>query len=720
MAKSFDTEQMAATANAITEQLGETVFSEPIDGGAVAPESELVAARAVLTDIVTRAAADVGVLHDGPVVAALLMLKKHASGEYESLIAKLRAVKGVRLRALEGKIKGAESNLRLVGQGESDIKTLADYFPHDSPLPELTIPAGYWFTDGSTLRLRAQQSPELIAHGAIAVTGRTEDIDGDGKGVRLSWSRGRGWSHRIVNRDVMAEARQLTALAGNDFPVTSVNAKEQVVFLAQLEADNYHRLPVKKTASRFGWMGKKGEEGFLLGGQFITPEGESIQTAIDENADQWDTAGVVFRGNSVGESQIAEGYRPHGNYGDWINAVVKASAYPVVMSTIYASLSSAMLHILDCKNFVYSIDGDTSYGKTSAATAGASVWGSPDVNAPGAAMTTWGTTLYAIERRAAVLRGLPVMLDDTKLAPKVRGEQEIIPKVIYMIASGRAAAKGMPGGLRAETLLETVLITTGEMPAVDFSNDGGTRLRVLEITAKPFGGKSDEIEKVVNHLNREFSANYGHAGPRFVKYLIQNRDKWNKWIDAYRAKIELLIARAADAGIGTGKAGRLAAYVALISQTAEIAHKALELPYTFYDPIETLWLDIARQAEDPLNADRAFDLVISWCNSHQNRFIGREMDDRTAPPSGWAGKWQRQSDEIFIYPHLVDDLLKAKGYPSADAVLRQWKEGGKLRCGTDQLRYTVQVRIRRGESAERVYALKHPNESETQLADDED
>ncbi len=87
----------------------------------------------------------------------------------------------------------------------------------------------------------------------------------------------------------------------------------------------------------------------------------------------------------------------------------------------------------------------------------------------------------------------------------------------------------------------------------------------------------------------------------------------------------------------------MAAYAAAIAQTAEIAHKALALPFTFSQPLAGLWEDIAKQAEDPLNAEKAFRLVMSWCNSHQNRFIGREMDDRTAPSSGWDGKWQRQS-----------------------------------------------------------------------------
>lgn len=720
MAKKPDLEKIVSNLAAIEGAAGYSDDFREItpDFGAAVPEAEIAAARAVLADIVERASKDVAILHESPIVAALLMLKKHASGEYESLVAKLRGVKGVRLRALEGKIRGAESNLRLVGQNDDEVKTLAHYFPVGSPLPELVIPNGYWFTNDATLRFRPQQSPELIAHGAIIVTGRTEDIDGDGHGVRLSWSRGQGWRHKLVNADVIADARALTALSGSDFPVTSVDSKNQVKFLAQVKADNYHRLPVKRTASRFGWMGEKGKECFLIGNQFITAEGDIVEAAIDERADKWDTAGVVFRGNSIGENQIAEGYRPHGNYGDWVNAVVKASAYPVVMATIYASLATPMLQALGCRNFVVSLDGDTSIGKTSAASAGASCWASPEVDSPGAGMTTWGTTRFAVERRCGVLRGLPLILDETKLAPRERGDQKLIPDVIYMVGTGRATSKGQPGGLRAENLFQTILITTGEIPVVDFSMDGGTRNRVLEITAAPFGGKSDKIEVEVNYLNRAFAANYGHAGPKFVQYLIRNRDRWNKWIDSYRSKIELYVAKATDAGFGTGKAGRLAAYAALISQTAEIAHRALELPYRFYDPLETLWIDLARQANDPLNAEKAFEAVISWCNSHQSRFIGREIDDRNAPSAGWAGKWHRQSDEIFIYPHLVEDLLKSKGFPAAEPILKQWREGGKMRTGKDQLRYTVQVRIRQGESSERVYAIHHPNESETQFDDE--
>jgi len=710
--KNLTPEQMADDVATIREQFEGTVFSEPVNPnlGAVAPEADLVAARAVLADIVERARVDVAVLHESPIIAALLMLKKHSSGEYESLIVKLRAVKGVRLRSLEGKIRGAESNLRLANQNESDIKTLGDYFPNGSPLPELAIPNGYWFTDEATLKFRVQQSPEVVAHGAIVVTGRTEDIDGDGRGVRFSWSRGKGWAHKIVNRDVMAEARQLIALAANDFPVTSVNAKEQVEFLAKVEADNYHRLPVKKTASRFGWMGKKGEEGFLIGSQFIMPDGEIVKTAIDERSDQWDMAGVVFRGNSVGENQIAEGWRAEGNFGDWVNAVVKASAYPVVMATLYASLATPLLDILGCKNFIFSIGNDTSTGKSSAAACGASAWGNPDINAPGAAMVTWGARIFAIEKRAAVLKGLPLFLDETKLAPRERGEQKVIPDTLYMVGTGRAASKGQPGGLRAETLIRTILISTGEMPVVDASNDGGTRNRVLEISALPFGAKSDAIEKEVNHLNREFAANYGHAGPRFVQYLIRNRSKWNKWIDDYRAKIELYIAKAADARIGSGKAGRLAAYAALIAQTAELAHKALELPYKFYQPLDDMWADIARQAEDPLNAEKAYRHVISWCTSNQNRFFGRQLDERVAPAAGWAGRWSYGDTEIRIIPHILEKLLTDAGYPSKDAIFRQWVDRGWLQSDGSRFQKVARVLPGKLEGASRIYSIIAPDE----------
>lgn len=716
MKKPTDLDNESALA-AIREAVGEYDSAPEAPAmGAASHDAEVEAALAVLDGIVDRARADIGVLHDKPILAALYILQQYSSRHYESLIAKLRGIKNMRLRPLEAKIKGVGSNLHEIRPGESDVKTLADYFPNGSPLPDLEIPNGYWYTNDGTYLFRPQQSPETVAHGAIAVTGRTEDIDGGSYGVRLSWCRGRQWSHRLIDRTVMAEARMLTALAGYDFPVNSGNAKYQVKFLADLESQNYHRLPVKKTATRFGWMGDKGKECFLIGNQFINSDGEISITSIDERAEQWDTDGVVFRGNSIGENQIAEGYQPTGNYGDWVNAVFTASAYPVVMATIYASLTAPMLSILGCKNFIFSIDGDTSYGKTSAAGAGASVWGNPDISSPGAAMVTWGTTLYAIERRAAALRGLPVVLDDTKLAPKVRGEQEIIPKVIYMVASGRAAAKGQPNGLRSETLLETVMITTGEMPAVNFSLDGGTRNRVIEIEAAPFGGKSDKIEKVVNHLNRQFAANYGHAGPRFVQYLIKNRDQWARWRDEYRAKTEAYIAKAADLGITSGRAGRLAAYVAAIAQTAEIAHKALELPYRFYQPLDGLWADIAAQSNDPLSAEQAFKDVMSWCDQNKGRFIGWENDK--APAGGWAGKWHPGSDEIFIYPPIVEDLLRHKGFPAATPILKQWRDSGCMRCGKDQLRYTVQIHIVRGGSTERVYALKRPSEPETQLDDE--
>lgn len=653
----------------------------------------LAAARATVMTLNTRISEEPAQAFADDVIAALSLLKEQARIEYEDAIKVLKAIKGVRTVQVESlinaTIKEKKTKLRLVGNDEEARKLACDYLPN-APIRDLIIPPGYKLLPDQTIAA-GFIGQEVIAHGALLITGRTKDVDGESEGVRMSWSRGNGWRHKIVDRGVIANKRELVGLANAGFPVTTGNSEAQVEYFAKLEAENFTELPVARTTTHLGEQGPNGAAGFLIGSEFIKPDGESVEVELRADSMAWADGMITFRGTGPGDDQIVAGYHREGSLDAWIEAIQDIRTFPRVLSTVYAAFVPPVLRILGCPNFIIDLCSRTSLGKTTTQRAAGSVWGDPDERKPASVVKSWNNTGVYVERSSAIASGLPLILDDTKQMKKA----EEIAKVIYSVAEGRGRGRGSIGGLQATKTWYTVLISSGEQPITSFTNDGGTRMRVLEIEGAPFGGETPETAKIVQSIDLSVKANFGHAGPEFVKWLILNRDQQSEWKKEFQARIKTFTESA-----GT-KAGRLAIYAAAIAQTASLVHTALELPWSFEDPIKQLWKEISGEADDPVGAKRALRLLLSWAWANEFRFIGREQENirgvPTAPAAGWIGRWDRGEDYEFIafYPHVVKDFLQKHDF-HPEGILSEWRESKWLEVekGCEQKRFTKKFRIR--------------------------
>jgi uncharacterized protein (DUF927 family) len=289
------------------------------------------------------------------------------------------------------------------------------------------------------------------------------------------------------------------------------------------------------------------------------------------------------------------------------------------------------------------------------------------------------------------LNGIPLILDDTKRAKN----PQIIAETLYLVASGRGRVRGSLKGLQMSKTWHTVLISSGEQPVTSFTNDGGTRMRTLEIEGAPFGRQDAETGKIVELFNLTIMSNYGHAGRRFVSWLAENLDQRDEWKQEIGRRAEEYVRQAASE-----RAGRLALYAATIAQAASLAHASLDLPWAFEDPIQKLWAEISGEAEDAVGARRALRYLLSWAWANEQRFIGREQENSRgvpiAPAAGWIGRWDREEDFEFIgfYPHHVEDLLRAQKF-NPEAVMAEWRERGWLKVKDDgQRRFTCEHRLR--------------------------
>lgn len=670
----------------------ETEFLESLE--AEMPVSEPLAdARRVVAGIAVRVQADKKAAFAPDVIAALRLLKEQDRGEYVQAIETLKAC-GVSVQEVKSEVSKS-AKLRVVAEGETMRRLACDYLPN-APISDLVIPGEYRISEdgsgGYELLHTSLFGSEVVAHCAPFITGRTEDIETRDCGIRVSWSRGNGFSHHVFNRGDLFNARKIVEFAGIGYPVTSNNGKLQVDYFAEMEAANLMQLPKIKTTSHLGWQGRD-RESFLIGRELIRGNGESVETQIDLNSMDWPADGICFRSNSSGHDQILAGFRREGSLESWTEILAVAANYPRVLLGVYASLASVCLPIFDCPSFIVDFCSRTSQGKTTLQRLAASAWGDPNENKTTSALLTWNQTKVSVERRLAVLKHLPLLLDDTKKAADVRQ----IPAIIYSHSGGQGKGRGSLTGVQAMLTWHNVLISSGEQPLTSYSNDGGAVMRVLEIEGAPFGRQDIETGEIVKKINSGACQNFGHAGAEFIRWLVRNREHWDAWKSEYQRRSADYLERAASE-----KAGRLADYAAAIAQAAILFHTALDLPFPYADPLETLWAEISGEADDPLGAKRALRYVLSWAASNEHRFFGRELDVRTAPNGGWLGRWDQGDDEpIAIYPHQVEDVIRSQKF-NPEAIFGEWRERGWLDVKAEDKRFTKQIRVNRTERARMI------------------
>jgi putative DNA primase/helicase len=642
-------------------------------------EQELAAAKATIkqlfqSDVIT----DVQVFVP-EILQALACIEAQDYAAYALIKSTLKRAK-ILMRDLSKAMQPYQPRLHVLHPDDPPpIRTARDFLP-DAPLPDLIIPIPYALdarsTDYVVVDANGLPHAQAIAYAPLLITGRLQHIDDLGQWLRLEWKRGPTWYTQDIDRGVALNATKLVELASQGLPVATDNAAHVAHYLHLLEAENYQTIPTARMATRLGWQGEQGAYGFLCGRTLArTDEVLTIDDLSSVPTTEWQDNWIAFHGSALGDDQIVRGFHQRGSYKAWCEAVQAVIDFPRVRLAFYGSFAPPLLEILHVPNFVVDWNARTSVGKTTTLRTIASVWGCPDERQAGESIIfSWNATKVWSERAAAVLNGLPFILDESKLAAK-----GVVPSVLYMVANGIGRGRGNLRGLAQSKRWRTILFSTGESPITGFSEDGGSRMRCLSIRGYPFGTKNGTTLKVVAELNAALCLNYGHAGPRFTQWILQHREDWPTWEQRYAKHKTHLMTLVKDEA-----AYRLADYGALITLTAELVHEALEFPWEQPEAIpQDLWATIVEEASGAAGDVRALRDVMSWAYAHQETFYGRAFIERDgtprAPHNGWSGKWEKGANwkEIGFFPLVLNRILHDCGY-EPPTILAMWKEEGWL------------------------------------------
>lgn len=585
-------------------------------------------------------------------------------------------LKGLTPRELVREAKLIAENLgknqpRSLEEVNKTVKSLLE----NAPVPDnIVIPAGWSLTEKGVTATGDDNGEAGHIPSPLVISGRLRDESQETESLRLSWFRDGKWQSVVVGREVAATSRSIVSLAANGFPVTSNNAMVVVQYISDFEMANLEWLPTSHVTSQLGWHRVNDEDFFLCGKILISNAGISESTGKLTGADEDHPSlqAVCFRGADAGDDQIADGFHSAGTYDGWKEAITPLAEFPYVRFAIYVSLSAPLLHILGVQGYVLDMASETTGGKTTALRVAASVWGNPDESTAekAAALSTWNSTAVCRERTPTVLKNLPMISDDTKHAR----DGKDVASTIYAVTQGRGKGRGSVEGLARQLTSQTLLISSGEQPITSFTQDGGTRARVLGLWGPPFGERTEAHGKIVRKLVRQIKKHYGHAGPQFVLALIRGREHWPEWKKMYRARVRHYADMAGDDPLG----GRRAEHLAAIWLTATLAHKFLDLPWEFQDPVEQVWPTLMADAQGADRVVAALKYAYEWATAHPERFFGRENVDRSEPHDGWAGYWPvahkgRPWEFIGFIPQKLERIL-AEGKFDVEAIMRTWAD----------------------------------------------
>ena len=381
-------------------------------------------------------------------------------------------------------------------------------------------------------------------------------------------------------------------------------------------------------------------------------------------------------------------HRPRGTLKDWQDAVARIERYPVVRIALAAAFAPSLLRIVGERSFTLDISGRSTRGKSTAAALALSAWADP--TGQGEGMATWKSGIIMIEKRLNLVRGLPVVLDETRVVKS----PEIVDQVLYQVPMDHGAARG--GGWANMLPWQTIVISTGEQPALSFTSHEGAAARVLSLRRPPFGTDGPRSAADARAVTDTIAAHYGTAGPAFIHRLCTMLAEHDGAARLRKRHGELRDQHAETARGDVAR--RRAPLSATLHLAAQLAHEWDIVPLPALE-LE-VWAD--HLSDETSREDRgamALDVVRGLIASQHHRLAPaglRGAAASEAPSGGWIGAHTEYdgAPAVALLPdHLAAALTRASPPIVLDAVREAWIEQGTITMDAREPRKLPRVRV---------------------------
>ncbi|MDR1628540.1 MAG: DUF927 domain-containing protein [Oscillospiraceae bacterium] len=492
-------------------------------------------------------------------------------------------------------------------------------------------------------------SVQEICPCAVVISKRFENIDSGTQKVEIKFFRDNHWHSIIASRSHVFNRTSIIKLADGGLPVSSGNASDIVKYLSDYENTNLEKIPLIRSVSRMGWVGK-------------------------EFFPHYTKSKIQFETEYKEANNIIQSTENQGDFEVWKSYASKLRKNIFGRFLLSGSFVSPLLSLLGNRVFFIHIWHDSKSGKTAAIKTAVSVWGNP-----AKLMGSFNATAVGMERMAAILKHLPFALDELQV---LNSRRQTVEHIIYSLGNGIGRLRGAREGAVQETLSwHNIILTSGEQPMSKESSNDGILTRVLELYGKPCEDVNFAHELHIMSIN-----NCGFAGKIFIKYLVENvlnqKNKLKKDFENLRKEIETQSEKSVDnAHIDDISVVCLGDYYSSIA-VFEIDEKIAK------NEAIMLGTEILKNTKELEKADtigRAWDFVVGWIASNKNRFL----------PDSTPCYGKIENDAVYVIPSILRDALEENGFDYGK-IIRGFKERGFIETQKDAkniVRMQVSTRI---------------------------
>ena len=570
-------------------------------------------------------------------IGALAVLKKEEPAEYAKIKAELKGL--VNLNDLERAVNkqiAENQKLRIVEPGE-EPEPLENILP-ELPLKELRRPY-QWTINENGIWQDTKNGPICACPVPVILTQRLKNVDTGEEKVELAFFRDREW-HRIKSeRATVFNRTSIIQLTNKSLPVSSETAKDLVRYLTDLERENLHTLPIRKSTSSMGWV----QNYFLPGAQ-----GDIVLDLED------------------GTAAIADGYRESGTLAKWVESMEQVRKYPISRFMLAASFAAPLLKLVGQRVFIIHAWGGTRGGKTAALKAALSVWGCPED-----LIASFNATKVGLERLAAFYCDLPLGIDERQV---VGDRQGFVESLVYLLGLGKGKVRGAKGGgLQTFNRWRTVVLSTGEEPLSTDHSTGGIKTRVLELYGRPIPN-----EDVAMRIHQETGLYFGIAGPEFVRKILSSGMDFQSEYMEIQDKLKERFEGHVSSHVTAIAVVMLADYLASQWIFGLDEEKAFEEVLAMVEVVVGM-LETAAETDDGL---RAYEYIMSWYGVNADSFRVNAYGEKYG---------MVEEDIIYIFPTVFEKTMRDGGF-NPNRMLRDWAERGWIETETRGGRQRYRVR----------------------------
>lgn len=352
---------------------------------------------------------------------------------------------------------------------------------------------------------------------------------------------------------------------------------------------------------------------------------------------------------------------------------------------ILVGLSPIISSRWGARNLIVHFMGDSGTGKTTSAILALSTVGCPNpaetaknVGVDGkplrTLMSSWKGTSNALIGKLDGLDGTLMVFDELS---KIEDDR-VLTSTIYALSDGADKDRmASPTELQTTNQIRTNILSLGEESLLERakSKNSGINIRVCEISTE-FTSSAEQSEQIVSACY----ANYGHAGTKFVRHIVENMSH-DSVAELREQNLDEFESALVVGGCKTKTPRRLAEFGAVLLTVADIATKALKLNFSRQKIIDFL---VDQQVNSDSNTEiglRAHAALKGFVTKNAANFVVGECKSWNKNIPCYGKIEQNRSGimyEVAIEVNQFVQIMNQLNFSNPSLVIQQLKSDGFL------------------------------------------